>query len=133
MSECIEFTLPFGYVLDDKTYRNGKMHLATTGDELEIQDADEVGLNTRYRDMLLLTKVIDELDGIKPVTLDVIKDLFEPDFIYLQLLYRQLNGEIGSSITTNETMLLLGLWVYEKSLDIPFNFVLNLKALKQLT
>ena len=47
MSECIEFTLPFGYVLDDKTYRNGKMHLATTGDELEIQDADEVGLNTR--------------------------------------------------------------------------------------
>ena len=35
MSECIEFTLPFGYVLDDKTYRNGKMHLATTGDELE--------------------------------------------------------------------------------------------------
>ena len=100
MSECIEFTLPFGYVLDDKTYRNGKMHLATTGDELEIQDADEVGLNTRYRDMLLLTKVIDELDGIKPVTLDVIKDLFEPDFIYLQLLYRQLNGEVGSSITT---------------------------------
>lgn len=100
MSECIEFTLPFGYVLDDKTYRNGKMHLATTGDELEIQDADEVGLNTRYRDMLLLTKVIDELDGIKPVTLDVIKDLFEPDFIYLQLLYRQLNGEVGSSIIT---------------------------------
>ena len=100
MSESIEFTLPFGYVHDENTYRNGKMHLATTGDELEIQDADEAGMNTRYRDMLLLTKVIDELDGIKPVTLDVIKDLFEPDFIYLQLLYRQLNGEIGTSIKT---------------------------------
>ena len=46
---------------------------------------------------------------------------------------------VGSSITTNvtlvrgadnETVLLLGLWVYEKSLNIPFNFVLNLKGYK---
>lgn len=100
MAEPISFTLPFGYEKDGKTYREGKMHLATTGDELEIQDADEAGMNTRYRDILLMTKVIDELDGIKPVTLEVIKDLYEPDFIYLQLLYRQLNGENSSSITT---------------------------------
>lgn len=101
MAQTIEFTLPFGYQTEDKTYRKGKMHLATTGDELAIQDTDEAGMNTRYRDMLLMTKVIDELDGIKPVTLDVIKELYEPDFIYLQLLYRQLNGESGTSITTN--------------------------------
>lgn len=100
MAESISFTLPFGYEKDGKTYRNGKIHLATTGDELQIQDADEVGMNTRYRDILLMTKVIDELDGLKPVTEDIIKDLYEPDFIYLQLLYRQLNGENGSSITT---------------------------------
>ena len=92
MAESISFTLPFGYEKDGKTYRNGKIHLATTGDELEIQDADEVGMNTRYRDILLMTKVIDELDGLKPITEDIIKDLYEPDFIYLQLLYRQLNG-----------------------------------------
>ncbi len=100
MAQTIEFTLPFGYQTDDKTYRKGKMHLATTGDELAIQDTDEAGMNTRYRDMLLMTKVIDELDGIKPVTLDIIKELYEPDFIYLQLLYRQLNGESGTAITT---------------------------------
>ena len=76
------------------------MHRATTGDELEIQDADEAGMNTRYRDILLMTKVIDELDGLKPVTVEIIRDLYEPDFIYLQLLYRQLNGETGSLITT---------------------------------
>lgn len=99
MAQTIEFTLPFGYQTDDKTYRKGKMHLATTGDELAIQDTDEAGMNTRYRDMLLMTKVIDELDGIKPVTLDIIKELYEPDFIYLQLLYRQLNGESGTAIT----------------------------------
>lgn len=100
MAESINFTLPFGYEKDGKTYRNGKIRLATTGDELQIQDTDEVGMNTRYRDILLMTKVIDELDGLKPVTEDIIKDLYEPDFIYLQLLYRQLNGENGSSITT---------------------------------
>lgn len=101
MAESISFTLPFGYEKDEKTYRNGKMHLATTGDELEIQDSDEAGINTRYRDMLLMSKVIDELDGLKPVTPEIIKDLYEPDFIYLQLLYRQLNGESGSSITAH--------------------------------
>lgn len=100
MAESISFTLPFGYEKDDKTYRNGKMHLATTGDELEIQDTDEAGMNTRYRDMLLMTKVIDELDGLKPVTLDIIRDLYEADFIYLQLLYRQLNGDGNVSVTT---------------------------------
>lgn len=98
MADTIDFTLPFGYETEEKTYRNGKMHLATTGDELEIQETDEVGMNTRYRDILLLTKVIDELDGIKPVTIDIIKNLYESDFIYLQLLYKQLNGELGSSI-----------------------------------
>ncbi len=100
MEDSIEFVLPFGYEVDDKTYRKGRMHLATTGDELAIQDADDVSMNTRYRDMLLLTRVIDELDGIQPVTLEIIKELYEPDFIYLQLLYRQLNGERGSSLTT---------------------------------
>lgn len=100
MEDSIEFVLPFGYEVDDKTYRKGRMHLATTGDELAIQDADDVSMNPRYRDMLLLTRVIDELDGIQPVTLEIIKELYEPDFIYLQLLYRQLNGERGSSLTT---------------------------------
>ena len=99
MSESIEFTLPLGYETEEKTYRTGVMHLATTGDELSIQDADEAGMNTRYRDMLLLTKVIEQIDGLKP-TLDVIRNLYEADFIYLQLLYRQLNGDAGSVIRT---------------------------------
>ncbi|MCR5437770.1 MAG: hypothetical protein K6E97_11975 [Treponema sp.] len=100
MAQTIDFTLPFGYQTDEKTYRKGKMHLATTGDELAIQETDEAGMNTRYRDILLMTKVIDELDGIKPVTAEIIKELYEPDFIYLQLLYRQLNGDNASTIKT---------------------------------
>lgn len=99
MEDSIEFVLPFGYEVDGKTYRKGRMHLATTGDELAIQDEEDVSINVRYQDILLLSRVIDELDGIQPVTVDIIKELYEPDFIYLQLLYRQLNGEHGSSVT----------------------------------
>ncbi|MCM1235946.1 MAG: phage tail assembly protein [Ruminococcus flavefaciens] len=100
MENAVSFTLPFGYEKDGKTHRTGTMHLATTGDELSIQDEDGTGMNTRYRDILLMTKVIDSIGDIQPVTVDVIRELYEPDFIYLQLLYRQLNGEAGTTLKT---------------------------------
>lgn len=100
MKNAVTFTLPLGYEKDGKTHRTGTMRLATTGDELSIQDEDEAGMNTRYRDILLMTKVIDSIGDIRPVTVDVIRELYESDFIYLQLLYRQLNGEAGSTLRT---------------------------------
>lgn len=100
MKNSVDFTLPLGYEKDGKTHRTGTMRLATTGDELSIQDEDETGMNTRYRDILLMTKVIDAIGDIRPVTVDVIRDLYESDFIYLQLLYRQLNGEADPALKT---------------------------------
>lgn len=100
MSESVDFFLPFGLVADGKVYRKGTMHLATTLDELDIQTTDEVGMNSRYRDIMLLSKVIDELEGLHPVTVEMIEDLFEADFLYLQLLYKELNGETDSRIKT---------------------------------
>ena len=99
MSESVSFYLPFGLEKDGKVYRKGRMHLATTGDELSIQAAEETGMNSRYRDILLLTAVIDELDGLKPDRTDI-EEMFEADFLYLQMLYRQLNGATGSGIET---------------------------------
>jgi hypothetical protein len=99
MNGSVTFYLPFGLVLDGNLYRKGTMHLATTGDELDIQSTDEAGMNTRYRDILLLAKVIDELDGLKPVTREMIENLFEADFLYLQLLYREMNSELPTQIT----------------------------------
>jgi hypothetical protein len=99
MSDSVSFNLPFGLEKDGKTYRTGRMHLATTGDELNIQAAEETGMNSRYRDILLLAAVIDDLDGFKPDRTDI-EGLFEADFLYLQMLYRQLNGAEGSSIET---------------------------------
>jgi hypothetical protein len=85
-----------GLVKDSKVYRKGKMRLATTRDELEIQDDEYVGFNSRYRDILLLSKVVEELDGLIPVTTDMIENLFEADFLYLQLLYKEIHGEMNS-------------------------------------
>jgi hypothetical protein len=96
----VEFYLPLGLQKDDKVHRKGKMRLATTLDELEIQNNEDVGFNSRYRDMLLLSKVIEELDGLKPVTTEMIENMFEADFLYLQLLYKEIHGEMSSHMST---------------------------------
>ena len=99
MSDQITFNLPLGLEHDGKIFKTGKMHLTTTLDELNVQEAEEVAMNSRYRDILLLASVIDEIGDITDVTKETIMDLFEADFLYLQLLYNQLNGD-NKPITT---------------------------------
>ena len=92
MDNKIEFDLPLGYTKGDKCYRHGTMRLATTKDELELHDDLDSNANPHLRDIKLLARVIENFEEITPVTEDMIKDLFEADFIYLQLLYNQLNS-----------------------------------------
>jgi len=87
------FFLPLGLSWEGKIYRKGHIRLATTLDELEIQGTDDVAMNTRYRDIMLLARVIEDFDTLKPVTADMIENLYEADFLYLQLLYKDLSGE----------------------------------------
>jgi len=94
------FFLPLGLFWEGKAYRKGHIRLATTLDELEIQNTDDVGMNTRYRDIMLLAKVIVDFDTLKPVTVEMIENLYEADFLYLQLLYKELNGEADARITS---------------------------------
>lgn len=101
MSDSVSFYLPFGLELNNNLHRKGTMHLATTKDELDIQGTDEVGMNTRYRDILLLSKVIDDIEGLKPVTTEMIENMYEADFLYLQMLYRELNGETSEQHTVH--------------------------------
>jgi len=93
MTQRVEFFLPLGISHNGKIRRAGRMHPVTTGDELEVQAAEETGFNPRYRDILLLARVIDEIDGIGPPTPGLIEELYEADFLYLQLLYREINGD----------------------------------------
>ena len=99
MSNSITFYLPLGLNVDGVLHRKGKMHLTTTMDELEVQAAEEVAMNSRYRDILLLASVIDEIGEVTNVTKDTIMNLYEADFLYLQLLYKQVNGD-NSLIST---------------------------------
>jgi hypothetical protein len=97
--ETIEFYLPLGLLWEGKEYRKGHMHLATTLDELTIQKSDNAAVNSRYRDVLLFAQVIDDLEDLKPVTVEMIESLFEADFLFLQLLYHELNNEADNRIT----------------------------------
>jgi transcription elongation factor Elf1 len=89
----IDFTLPLGFMDEKGTiYRNGKMRPATAYDEIVIQDNEKNYANIRYRDVLMLSQVITELGDIKKVGPEVIEELFEMDFIYLQMLYKEINS-----------------------------------------
>jgi len=93
------FYLPLGLLWDGKIYRKGHIRLATTLDELEVQDSDDVGMSNRHRDIILLSRVIVDFETLKPVTKQMIESLYEADFLYLQLLYKELNGETGTEVT----------------------------------
>ncbi|MCL1817634.1 MAG: hypothetical protein FWG35_01800 [Spirochaetaceae bacterium] len=95
--ESREFCLPLGLSHGGKTYRRGKMRPVTTGDELEIQDAEDAGFAPRCRDILLLARVIENIDGLGPMNPQLIEELYEADFLYLQLLYREINGNGAAS------------------------------------
>jgi hypothetical protein len=99
MASEIEFTLPLGYVdRDGKVHRQGKMRPATAYDELSIQADKKNPFNIRYRDILMLCRVIVELGEINPIEPHIIEGLFEMDFLYLQMLYREVNSSYERKI-----------------------------------
>jgi hypothetical protein len=95
----IAFCLPLGLEWESKIHRKGHLRLATTLDELEIQEEDDVGINSRYRDIILFSRIITHLGDLHPVTVEMIESLFEADFLYLQLLYNDINLESNSRAT----------------------------------
>lgn len=93
MENSVTFYLPIGLEVEGKIYKSGKMHLTTTLDELNVQANEDTELNPRYRDILLLTSVIDEIGDLTDITKETIMNLYEADFLYLQLLYNHINGD----------------------------------------
>lgn len=88
------FCLPLGLSNDDgEVFKIGKMRLATAMDEIEIQGAEKSHIDPRYRDLEMLSKTIISIEGLGSVTADQLEDLYEVDFIYLQMFFNELNGE----------------------------------------
>lgn len=87
-----EFTLPKGYVDGEhELHRRGSMRLATALDELEAMKDQRVKSNHDYLPVLLLSRVVERLEGVEAVTPEVIEGLFTADFSFLQSMYETIN------------------------------------------
>ncbi len=92
MQTVYDFTLPKGIVgADGQVYRNGKMRLATAGDEIGATRDPRVLSNPSYLPIALLARVIVELDGAAAITGTTIEGLFTADLAYLQDMYQKIN------------------------------------------
>lgn len=92
MTTVYEFELPRGYT-DERggVYKRGKMRLATAGDEITAARDPRVLSNPAYLAVVLLARVITELDGIDTVTASLIENLYTADLAYLQDMYQRIN------------------------------------------
>jgi hypothetical protein len=96
MKEETEFYLPIGLTdSKGKVHRKGVMRAVTAADELELENADGVKFNDRQRDLELLARLIVSLGSLPNVNSEVLEDLYEADFIYLQMLFNSMNQGDG--------------------------------------
>jgi len=92
MVTSYDFTLPKGY-LDSagEVHRRGKMRLATAGDEISATRDPRVLQNPSYLTIVILSRVITELEGVEGISATVIERLFTADLAYLQDMYQRIN------------------------------------------
>ncbi len=92
METVYEFTLPRGY-LDSRgeLHRRGKMRLATAGDEISATRDPRVLGNPSYLTIVVLGKVVTELEGVEMVSANIIEKLFTADLAFLQDMYQRIN------------------------------------------
>lgn len=92
METVFEFTLPKGYMdRNGDVHRNGKMRLATAGDEISATRDPRVLSNPSYLTIVILSKVITELEGIEMVSATLVEKLFTADLAFLQDMYQRIN------------------------------------------
>ena len=92
MNTTYDFTLPKGYMDQaGELHRNGRMRLATALDEISATRDPRVLSNPSYLTIVILSKVITELEGIESVTATTIEQLFTADLAYLQDMYQRIN------------------------------------------
>ena len=91
METVYEFTLPKGYMDSaGELHRRGKMRLATAGDEISAT-RDPVLSNPSYLTIVILGKVVTELEGVQMVSANIIEKLFTADLAFLQDMYQRIN------------------------------------------
>jgi hypothetical protein len=92
METIYEFTLPKGYVDNmGEVHRRGKMRLATAGDEISATRDPRVLSNPSYLTIVILSKVITDIEGLEVITPTHIERLFTADLAFLQDMYQKIN------------------------------------------
>ena len=92
MTTVYEFELPKGFV--DSTgeiHKRGKMRLATAGDEISATRDPRVLSNPSYLTIVILSKVIVELEGVTAIVPNTIERFFTADLAFLQDMYQRIN------------------------------------------
>ena len=86
------FRLPKGYLDREGTlHREGQMRLATAGDEISATRDPRVLSNPSYLTIVVLGKVVTQLEGVEMVTANLIEKLFTADLAFLQDMYQRIN------------------------------------------
>ncbi len=92
METVYDFTLPKGYMDGaGQIHRKGRMRLATAADEISATRDPRVLSNPSYLTIVVLGKVVTELEGVPMVTANVIEKLFTADLAFLQDMYQRIN------------------------------------------
>lgn len=119
MQTIYEFTLPKGYVDGNgDVHKKGKMRLATAGDEIGAARDPRVLSNPSYLTIVILSRVITELEGVDMVTPTIIERLFTADLAYLQDMYQKIND-------VEEPVLTVVCEHCGETMKIPLNFSLE--------
>lgn len=93
MTTVYDFELPKGYV--DSTgavHKRGKMRLATAGDEINATRDPRVLSNPSYLTIVVLSRVIVELEGVEAIVPNILERLFTADLAFLQDMYQRINN-----------------------------------------
>ena len=92
MTTVYDFELPKGYVdSTGEVHRRGKMRLATAGDEISATRDPRVLSNPSYLTIVVLSKVIVELEGMETIVPNIVERFFTADLAFLQDMYQRIN------------------------------------------
>jgi hypothetical protein len=87
-----QFYLPCGHLDEDgNLHREGVMRRATAADEILPLKDPRVVSNPAYLVIILLSRVITRLGGVKQITPKTIEELYATDLAYLQQRYNEIN------------------------------------------